>query len=196
MANRRDKRGGDKPSRKKDKLDFSNKISHVFSECLDIYVSAQEENLNQMLDQFARDFKSALMFPDDDGSHDEGAKVLVTIRYGQFGRAIRLWRGSVRPDSLGYDSERFMTMLCLSCLPQVLPSSGDMFVFFRNSMVQCSSLSTGQPLFELYAVFKRVLGYACDGLPCQLPPPGILDCLQHLISFVLDLTSSFVPTLH
>ncbi|EDQ87874.1 uncharacterized protein MONBRDRAFT_26906 [Monosiga brevicollis MX1] len=128
---RRDKRGGDKPSRKKDKLDFSNKISHVFSECLDIYVSAQEENLNQMLDQFARDFKSALMFPDDDGSHDEGAKVL--------------------------------------------PSSGDMFVFFRNSMVQCSSLSTGQPLFELYAVFKRVLGsYTEQILKANMPKASSL----------------------
>ena len=42
-------------------------------------------------------------------------------------------------------------------MPQVLPSSGDMFVFFRNSMVQCAALSTGEPLFNLYGVFKKAL---------------------------------------
>eukprot|EP00730_Choanoeca_flexa_P002597 TRINITY_DN11107_c0_g1_i5.p1 TRINITY_DN11107_c0_g1~~TRINITY_DN11107_c0_g1_i5.p1 ORF type:complete len:881 (+),score=282.96 TRINITY_DN11107_c0_g1_i5:79-2643(+) len=105
---------------------FVNAISHVYTSCLDIYVTAQADNLATMLDQFNSDFKSSLVFPDDDGTHDEGA--------------------------------------------QVLPSSGDMFIFFRNAMVQCSALSNEQPLFDLHNVFKNTLSnYASTILKGNLP---------------------------
>ena len=45
----------------------------------------------------------------------------------------------------------------------MLPSSGEMFVFFRNSMKQCASLSTAEPLYDLYLVFKKYLKCAAPG---------------------------------
>ncbi|KAG5219848.1 Vacuolar protein sorting-associated protein [Salix suchowensis] len=39
----------------------------------------------------------------------------------------------------------------------VLPSSTDLFYFYRQSLEQCAKLSTGQPLFDLCAVLKKWL---------------------------------------
>jgi archaellum component FlaC len=36
----------------------------------------------------------------------------------------------------------------------VLPSCGDLFVFYRKCLVQCSELSTGQPMLALSSVFR------------------------------------------
>ncbi|KAF9501688.1 hypothetical protein BDN71DRAFT_1406739 [Pleurotus eryngii] len=47
----------------------------------------------------------------------------------------------------------------------VLPSSTDLFYFYRQSLEQCAKLSTGQPLFDLCAVLKKWLKiYAEDVL--------------------------------
>eukprot|EP00045_Choanoeca_perplexa_P013840 m.158760 g.158760 ORF g.158760 m.158760 type:complete len:855 (+) comp16474_c0_seq1:115-2679(+) len=131
---RREAKGltGTAPKKKAPKpSQFVNAISHVYESCLDIYVAAQADNLSTMLDQFSKDFKSSLIFPEDDGNQDEGA--------------------------------------------QVLPSSGDMFIFFRNSMVQCSALSNEQPLFDLHNVFKTTLSsYAANVLKGNLPKASSL----------------------
>ncbi|GAB1599585.1 vacuolar protein sorting-associated protein 53 homolog [Argonauta hians] len=39
----------------------------------------------------------------------------------------------------------------------VLPSCADLFVFYKKCMVQCSQLSTGQPLLELTRTFQKYL---------------------------------------
>ncbi|KDQ27540.1 hypothetical protein PLEOSDRAFT_1104224 [Pleurotus ostreatus PC15] len=47
----------------------------------------------------------------------------------------------------------------------VLPSSTDLFYFYRQSLEQCAKLSTGQPLFDLCTVLKKWLKiYAEDVL--------------------------------
>ena len=40
----------------------------------------------------------------------------------------------------------------------MLPTVTDLFIFFKNSIVQCGQLSVKQPLFDLYRVFKKYLG--------------------------------------
>jgi hypothetical protein len=52
----------------------------------------------------------------------------------------------------------------------VLPSCADLFIFYKKSMVQCSQLSTGLPLLELTAVFKKYLKeYSARLLTANLP---------------------------
>lgn len=47
----------------------------VFENYLYVYVQAQDKNLEGMLDEFTKAFKSTLMFPDKH-EQDEGAKVV------------------------------------------------------------------------------------------------------------------------
>ena len=55
----------------------------------------------------------------------------------------------------------------------VLPSCGDLFVFYKKCMVQCCELSTGQPMLELTKVFKKYLReYASRVLVANLPKVG------------------------
>lgn len=52
----------------------------------------------------------------------------------------------------------------------VLPSSADLFVFYKKCMVQCSQLSTGQPMLDLTRVFQKYLReYANRVLLSNLP---------------------------
>jgi len=52
----------------------------------------------------------------------------------------------------------------------VLPSCGDLFVFYRKCLVQCSELSTGQPLLALATLFKKYLReYTLQVLVASLP---------------------------
>jgi len=88
---------------------FERSISRAFEPVLDVYVAAQDAALEAMLSKFEKDFKSGLVFQEED--EGDGARVL--------------------------------------------PSAGELFLFFRNSMVQCASLSDEEPLFNLYLVFKR-----------------------------------------
>ena len=39
----------------------------------------------------------------------------------------------------------------------VFPSAGELFVFYKKCMVQCSQLSTGPPLLSLTAAFQKFL---------------------------------------
>lgn len=39
----------------------------------------------------------------------------------------------------------------------VLPSCGDLFLYFKKCMVQCSQLSTGQPMLDLTRTFQKYL---------------------------------------
>ena len=39
----------------------------------------------------------------------------------------------------------------------VLPSCADLFVYYKKCMVQCSQLSTGQPMIALTKVFQKYL---------------------------------------
>ncbi|RDD44739.1 Vacuolar protein sorting-associated protein 53-like protein [Trichoplax sp. H2] len=55
----------------------------------------------------------------------------------------------------------------------VLPSCADLFVFYKKCMVQCSQLSTGQPLLQLAGLFKKYLKeYATKLLKNNLPKSG------------------------
>ncbi|KAH9498665.1 Vacuolar protein sorting-associated protein 53 [Bulinus truncatus] len=52
----------------------------------------------------------------------------------------------------------------------VLPSCADLFVFYKKCMVQCSQLSTGQPLLDLTKTFQKYLKeYAYRILLANLP---------------------------
>lgn len=52
----------------------------------------------------------------------------------------------------------------------VLPSCADLFVFYKKCMIQCSQLSTGQPLLSLTATFQKYLKeYANRLLTGNLP---------------------------
>ena len=52
----------------------------------------------------------------------------------------------------------------------VLPSCADLFVYYKKCMVQCSQLSTGQPMIELTQVFQKFLReYALRILLSGLP---------------------------
>ncbi len=52
----------------------------------------------------------------------------------------------------------------------VLPSCADLFVYYKKCMVQCSQLSTGQPMIDLTATFQKYLKeYAARLLMANLP---------------------------
>jgi len=52
----------------------------------------------------------------------------------------------------------------------VFPSAGELFVFYKKCMVQCSQLSTGPPLLSLAAAFQKFLReYATRVLNNHLP---------------------------
>ena len=52
----------------------------------------------------------------------------------------------------------------------MLPSAGELFVFYKKCMVQCSQLSTGMPLLSLTGMFQKYLKeYASKILTNNLP---------------------------
>ena len=52
----------------------------------------------------------------------------------------------------------------------VFPSAGELFVFYKKCMVQCSQLSTGPPLLSLTTAFQKFLReYATRVLNNNLP---------------------------
>ncbi|XP_075445693.1 vacuolar protein sorting-associated protein 53 homolog [Ascaphus truei] len=52
----------------------------------------------------------------------------------------------------------------------VLPSCADLFVYYKKCMVQCSQLSTGEPMIALYTIFQKYLReYAWKILSGNLP---------------------------
>ncbi|XP_041349182.1 vacuolar protein sorting-associated protein 53 homolog [Gigantopelta aegis] len=56
----------------------------------------------------------------------------------------------------------------------VLPSCADLFVFYKKCMVQCSQLSTGQPMIDLTKTFQKYLKeYAIRVLLNNLPKQGV-----------------------
>jgi len=58
---------------------------------------------------------------------------------------------------------------------QTLESCGDMFNFFRNSIVQCKKLGSQKAIFDLYIVFKKYLAtYSKKILNDNLPKSSML----------------------
>lgn len=52
----------------------------------------------------------------------------------------------------------------------VLPSCADLFVYYKKCMVQCSQLSTGEPMIALTTIFQKFLReYAWKILSGNLP---------------------------
>ena len=52
----------------------------------------------------------------------------------------------------------------------ILPSAGELFVFYKKCLVQCSQLSTGPPLLSLATTFQKYLKeYANRVLSANLP---------------------------
>lgn len=77
-----------------------------------------------------------------------------------------LQRPSASPSmpSPGMDSET------VSGGAAVLPSCADLFVFYRKCLVQCTQLSTGQPMLGLARTFQKYLReYALRILQNSLP---------------------------
>ena len=65
----------------------------------------------------------------------------------------------------------------------VLPSCGDLFVFYRKCLVQCSELSTGQPMLSLSSLFRKYLSeYTRRVLVPSLPRVGSAPATQPLPS--------------
>ncbi|XP_005102675.1 vacuolar protein sorting-associated protein 53 homolog [Aplysia californica] len=72
----------------------------------------------------------------------------------------------------------------------VLPSCADLFVFYKKCMVQCSQLSTGQPLIDLTKTFQKYLKeYAHRILLANLPKlskeSGTITSASGLIQSIL-----------
>ena len=74
--------------------------------------------------------------------------------------------------------EKFVADLKMQGIPKlgddsegaVLPSAGELFVFYKKCMVQCIQLSTGNALILLNITFKKYLGeYANRLLLGSLP---------------------------
>lgn len=84
----------------------------------------------------------------------------------------------------------------------VLSSCADLFMFYKKCMVQCTQLSTGQPMLGLAATFQRYLReYAMKLLQNNLPKisaPGSLGSSMSSITRDLrDLsTSGFIQNFH
>eukprot|EP00056_Hartaetosiga_gracilis_P011809 m.182074 g.182074 ORF g.182074 m.182074 type:complete len:125 (+) comp13586_c0_seq3:1235-1609(+) len=66
--------GEAKNKKKKKKSPFIRAISQVFGEHLHVYIQAQDETLSHMLDDFAKEFKSSLIFPEQTAIDDDSAK--------------------------------------------------------------------------------------------------------------------------
>lgn len=49
--------------------------AQAFEPYLDIYVDSQAVSLREMIEQFARDFKSSLVFPEGDGQDENHTNV-------------------------------------------------------------------------------------------------------------------------
>ena len=65
----------------------------------------------------------------------------------------------------------------------VLPSCGDLFVFYRKCLVQCSELSTGQPMLSLSTLFRKYLSeYTRRVLVPSLPRVGSASATQPMPS--------------
>eukprot|EP01134_Creolimax_fragrantissima_P003390 CFRG3390T1 len=66
--------------------------------------------------------------------------------------------------------------VCTSGIAKVLVSSSDLFFFYKNCMVQCSSMTTKQPLFQIYKLFAKYLTlYASKVLTRTLPKASLLS---------------------
>ncbi|XP_069683523.1 vacuolar protein sorting-associated protein 53 homolog [Periplaneta americana] len=84
----------------------------------------------------------------------------------------------------------------------VLSSCADLFVFYKKCMVQCTQLSTGQPMLGLAATFQRYLReYAVKLLQHNLPkitaPGSIGSSMSSITRDLRDLsTSGFIQNFH
>jgi len=64
----------------------------------------------------------------------------------------------------------------------VFPSAGELFVFYKKCMVQCSQLSTGPPLQSLTTTFQKYLKeYALRVLGNHLPVKYVCQWLDHIL---------------
>lgn len=64
----------------------------------------------------------------------------------------------------------------------VLPSCADLFVFYKKCLLQCTQLSTGQPMVFLASVFQKYLReYASRLLQANLPRYVLRVC-YHLFN--------------
>ena len=69
----------------------------------------------------------------------------------------------------------------------VFPSAGELFVFYKKCMVQCSQLSTGPPLLSLTAAFQKFLReYSTRVLNNHLPVKWVLDHFVILLAYWLS----------
>lgn len=68
----------------------------------------------------------------------------------------------------------------------VFPSAGELFVFYKKCMVQCSQLSTGPPLLSLTAAFQKFLReYATRVLNNYLPVKWVLFWVVKVKTFII-----------
>uniref|UniRef100_A0A2C9JYZ0 Vacuolar protein sorting-associated protein 53 homolog n=1 Tax=Biomphalaria glabrata TaxID=6526 RepID=A0A2C9JYZ0_BIOGL len=74
----------------------------------------------------------------------------------------------------------------------VLPSCADLFVFYKKCMVQCSQLSTGQPLLDLTKTFQKYLKEYAHRILLANLPKVISSCIQLLVQ---DLETACEPAL-
>ncbi|UYV74517.1 VPS53 [Cordylochernes scorpioides] len=83
----------------------------------------------------------------------------------------------------------------------VLPSCGDLFVFYKKCLVQCTQLSTGRPMLALASTFQKYLReYATRVLQGSLPRQGSSLLVSNPASLISSLLkegevggSSFSP---
>ncbi|KAG7282533.1 hypothetical protein CRUP_020248 [Coryphaenoides rupestris] len=69
----------------------------------------------------------------------------------------------------------------------VLPSCADLFVYYKKCMVQCSQLSTGEPMIALSTIFQKYLReYAWKILSGNLPNSPWTSCLEEKLKEKVD----------
>ncbi|XP_045426994.1 vacuolar protein sorting-associated protein 53 homolog isoform X3 [Pipistrellus kuhlii] len=88
------------------------------------------------------------------------------------------WRKEIQIKNLGELIDRFVADFKAQGPPKpntdeggaVLPSCADLFVYYKKCMVQCSQLSTGEPMIALTTIFQKYLReYAWKILSGNLP---------------------------
>lgn len=117
---------------------FSGFISQVFERCMSVYIIAQDDALQKMMEDFSKNLlkQVGLYFADDSANAD---------------------KSDIKENKM-------------------LPTCTDLFLFFKNSIAQCTQLSVKQPLLDLFRVFKKFLGlYAERILLEHLPKIQVLN---------------------
>lgn len=136
---------------------FANAISAAYQPHLSVWIEHQSRIMADKMSQYRRDRANILSARSSDGATADSAAA-NDRENGTSGSSSAAAAGSGSHDNADDHT------------PDVLPSSMDMFRFYRQVLAQTAKLSTGRPLVELSRMFGRWLVVYCrDVLASGLP---------------------------